>query len=229
MAKSPYTTTANTQGYWKLEDLNDSSGNSRTLTNLNTVTFASGRFNNCADFGTANTNKALYVFHDLGVTGGNITISLWVKMRTEIASGEQCFVVQEDAGTFVRNNIRYQYNAGTRRLVFGRVKTNVGDQNTTYNLTMGTSNWYNIVYTYDGANIRGYVNGALVTSPAAASGNGSINGRDITAIGSDDTGIALTSFASAYIDEVIIENVAWSDSKIWSYYNDNYGKFFQMF
>jgi len=46
-----------------------------------------------------------------------------------------------------------------------------------YSLTMGTSDWYNIVLTYDGTNVEGYVNGESVGT-VASSGNGTTDNAD---------------------------------------------------
>jgi len=48
---------------------------------------------------------------------------------------------------------------------------------------LSTSIWYHIVCTYDGTNLRLYVNNDLKAGPASASGNGSSGANSGTGIG----------------------------------------------
>lgn len=210
-----YTPNANTQGYYKLDDVNDSSGNGRNLTNNGSCGFVAGNVGNCVDLGTANTTKYLSQANTMGIDGGVITLSIILKMRTEIASSEARPCVQFNSNTKTGYFVRYNYNGGTRRLEFIRTKRGVAEQGPTYNIALGTANWYHIVLTYDGTNIRGYVNGSLVAGPTAASGNGSVNDAAGFWLGGYGSG----QLISAYLDEGIIENVAWDATKVAKYYN----------
>ncbi len=71
-------------GYYHLEDVNDASGNGRTLTNTGGTTFTTGKFNNSANFGNAGGGgKYLYLsanpFSALKIP--NATISFWLKLN----------------------------------------------------------------------------------------------------------------------------------------------------
>jgi len=131
------------------------------------------------------SNQYVIKNSDLGITGGVITLSIWVKLNAEISSGEWCFVSQIDAGTHVKYAIDYKYNSGTRQLSFYRTRYAVVDNQATYNITLGTSNWYHLVLTYDGSNVKGYVNGVLQAGPTASSGNGTSGGSDCFAVASE--------------------------------------------
>lgn len=213
----------NLVAHWKLDEASgnaaDATGNGNTLTNNNTVGYAAGKLGNCADFGTANTNKSLSIASNLGITGGNITISAWVKMRTEISSGRQMLSPVVGGGTNnVEYHIRYDYNAGTRKVSFVRDKNGSGEQQLDYTITLGTSNWYHVAMTYDGTNIRGYINGTLVGT-TAASGNGGTTLAAGTRIGTWLDGS--TYAASIYQDEVDVWSRALSDDEILQVNNSN--------
>jgi hypothetical protein len=220
--------TDNIVAYYKLDE---SSGNATdsvggfTLTNNNTVAYSTGKINNGADGGSANTNKYLSVANDLGVAGGNCSISFWVKNNTEVgAGGDYSFVHQGDLGTFVNNTVWYEYNGGTRRLNFYRQRQNVGGSSAYYTVTLGTSNFTHIVYTYDGTDIRGYVDGSLVAGPTAASGSGSAGAIDIFQIMSFYAyGTYTERIASSIVDEVGIWTRAISNSEVTSLYNAGNG------
>jgi hypothetical protein len=74
----------NLRAYYKLENLNDLSGNGFTLTNNNSVAFNQGKFTNGADFGSSGTNKGLTyesnVFSALKVN--NLQVMFWFKLNS---------------------------------------------------------------------------------------------------------------------------------------------------
>lgn len=221
---TPLLTDANIKGYFRMENgalTTDSSGAGRTLTNTNSVINGGetifGLGNDCADFGTTNTNKGLYRADDMGLGTGAFTFSMWVKMRTEISSGEQFFLHYGASGG-VRGGILYQYNGGTRRLNFIRTKEAVADQSALYNITLGTANVYHIGFVFNGSTLYGYVNGANVTN-GAASGTGSAFVNTFT-IGSAYNG----GYAPApiYAEDVVIFNRALSDAEMLKIYNGNW-------
>lgn len=212
----------NLVAYWKLDEASgnavDATGNGFTLTNTNTVGFAAGALNNCADYGTANTNKYFRLSNNLGITGGDITISTWVKMRTEIASATQNIVIQGDAGTDVNYFITYEYNAGTRRLAFNRQKQAISNNYRYATATLGTAAWNHIVLRYTGGNLSGWLNGVKVGADLATSGSGSAAAVSDIILGSDQ-GQTATTYLSAYQDETGIWNIGKSDAEIVQLYN----------
>lgn len=210
-----------TQGLYRLEDTSDASGNARTLTNTGTTTFTAARFANGANFGTSNSTKRLSVTNNMGVTGGVITMNTWVKVLTEIASGIYVFLYQSSVTNNNNYQIEYDYNAGTRRLIFTRGKINTADQPTYYTITLGTSLWYCLTLVYDNTNVMGYVNGNQVSS-GAASGAGASGGVNLFSIGANSTP---GNWASSIQDETFIENRAWSASDVRKYYTFAVGRF----
>lgn len=79
------------QAYYRFNtgELTTDSKGSNTLTNVNTVGEATGKFGIGADFGTANSDKYLHIASNLGMNlASDYSVSLWVKCRTEPASGE---------------------------------------------------------------------------------------------------------------------------------------------
>lgn len=213
----------NVVAYYKLDEssgnASDSAG-SYTLTNNNTVSYSSAKINNGANFGNANTDKSLTTTQTLGIDGGNITISLWVKMLAEITGGVEVFAEQAiSTGTKTRYKIQYDYNSGTPRLQFQRVKSGVAAQSVDYEITLGTSNWYHLVLTYNSTNIEGYVNNSSVGT-TAASGSGTSGSGGFT-IGVDNV---LSNYSSALIDEVGVWSRAISSTEVTSLYNSGNAK-----
>lgn len=209
-------TDSNLKAYYRFESgalTTDSSGNGYTLTNNNTVGETTGKFGGAADFGSSNTNKSLSISNDLGILGTAITLSCWVKLNTEVASGSYHFVSQQNNTTDIWFHLSYEFNSGTRRLAFKRTRNGVANDEFFYTITLGTSNWYHLILTYDSATVRGYLNGVLVGS-VASTGNGSGTTLDSFDIGRYNNG----SYASALIDDVAVFNRALSAEEVRSLY-----------
>lgn len=213
----------NIVAYWKLDE---SSGNaadsvaSNTLTNNNSVAYNAALINNGANFGTANTNKTLSSTTNSGTGHQNMSFSCWVKMNTEIASGTQGFfnIRANTTSNFIDWNCQYEYNGGTRRIGFNRSRPGVADNYTYGTVTMGTTNFYHLVMTYDTATLRGYINGTEVSN-LATSGVGTGGANTIT-IGGYSTG---SNFSSSTIDEFGIWTRALSAGEVTSLYNGGAG------
>jgi hypothetical protein len=210
-----------TLGLYHLENTTDASGNGNTLTNTGSVAFNPAKFGNGADFGSSGNSKRLTTANALGWNGGNITMSCWAKLNAEITSSYYVFLNIEHVTTRSAMRMFYDYGSGTRRLYFGRTKLGVADNILTYNLTMGTSNWYHFLMTFDGSNCRIYVNGALVGT-VASSGNGTFTSfSDAFNIGNTGT----TYLNGHMVDLTFIQNRVWSASEIQKYYTYAKGRF----
>lgn len=188
--------------YYRLDDTTDYKA-AHALTNNGTTTFTAGKFGAAANFGSANSTKYLNTSSNMGIDGGVITISLWIKLLAEIGSGVWTFAMQSNSTSKVRHKIFYNFNAGTIQMGWDRARTSTADEGPNYNITLGTSNWYHVAYVYDNTNVTGYLNGVAVGTPTAASGTGGGVSPDDFSIG-QDTAAGLTQFASALIDDVAV-------------------------
>lgn len=206
----PQFSNANLVAYYRMSTgaLTTDSKGSFTLTNNNTVgETASGKFGYASTTGTSNTNKSFSINNDLGVDGGAISFSFWLKMNGSPATNNAMGIIQHNGLTsHVGEYIYYNDVSGTKYLTFGRTKQGVAANTASYAITLGTSDWYHIAYTFDGSNINGYVNGVSVISPTASSGNGSTGGADkfsIHCLINNSTG-ALESYSDSTMDDVAV-------------------------
>lgn len=190
------------EGYYKGESgalTTDSSSKGRTLTNNGTVASSSGVFGGAFDFGASNTTKYMSITNNMGIDGGNISLSIWAKLTT--SPGDYSLIAQQSDNTDVLNYI----TLNSTSVLFHRLKQNVADQSASYTFTLPSTTYTHIVMTYDGTNIRGYVNSSLVAGPTAASGSGSGTNANGFSIGSNVLG--QTKFSGLIDDAAIFSRV----------------------
>lgn len=205
--------------YMRMDDETNIGSGGAAIGNNNSVTFPQGKFGNSAYFGDANTNKSLSAATDLSITGGNITMSAWVKVR-KTGSSNQVVCRQVDAGTDV--GYYFQINENTNTIQFIRQKMpSTFNVNFSAGLVTVYNKWHHILGTYDGTNLKMYINGSLIDSDAY-SGNGTSGGTDSFIIGEYTTS---NSSYSGYIDELIVDNRAWSYQEVKKYYSQARGFF----
>lgn len=225
-------------GYWKLDEssgnASDSSGYGNTLVNTGTTTYATGLINNAADFGTTSSSKMLAVGNDLGINGGSMTQSLWVKVRTEPNNGTNTsyglarLSSEQTGSNHVVFYIFYEDVGGTKRLYFIRdTPGNPGNGvSFSYPVTLGTTAWHHIVLTSDGTMLRGYLDGVQIGT-ISFSGNGAGPGNSDDAFGlgglGSGTSIDPSITASVYMDEVGVWNRALTVPEIKGLYNNGTG------
>ena len=168
---------ANLKAYYKMSTgalTTDSSGNSKTLTNNNSVGENSGgAFDYCADFGTANTNKSFSIADALSYAGGAYAISMWVKVQTELAADNDSYTLARvvDAATDTYFALVYQQVYGVKKVSLQRGLYGGNVTEASITTTLGTTDFHHIVGTYDGTNMHLYVDN-VDSGAVAASGSG---------------------------------------------------------
>ena len=188
----------------------DSHG-SNTLTNIGSASYTTGKINNGIDFGASNTTKYLSTSSDLGINGGNISMRIVVKIRTALTTGATTILATQrtSGSTKVLYTIRYYNESGVNKLKFYRTKLGVVDTFASYNVTLSTTNFQEIILTYDGTNIKGYLDGVEVAS-AAASGNGTGTYTGLFQLGS----YVNIQHSSAIFDECALWSKALTSTEV---------------
>lgn len=201
----------NLLAYWKLDEssgnASDSSGNGITLTNNGTTEYAAGKINNGADFGNPNTSKYFTTTNTLGIDGGAISYSFWMKPAAAPPSNDdyRLFEQQNTSSSKTAYRLIIKDQSGTKKITFNRLRMNVANDDVEVNQTFTNGVWYHICYTYDGTTMRGYVNG-LEVGNNTGSGNGNLaTGYNAgTHIGADNGG------SGQAFDGMIDEIGVWS-------------------
>ena len=215
------------QGYWKMNPLTtDYSGNGYTLTNLNTVTQSNGRFDQGADFGDANTNKALgTTTNPLGVTCTNsYTANFWYNYRPLTTGNYYMFQKLYSAGSAGCNEeVIIVYNAGGLRLY---LESDRNTGNIPYIIrTFSSGTWYMFTVSYNSASgpIL-YVNGSTTISLGDTGTGSQTNNAGTLWLGRENGGAA-GNYTHGVIDEAVIDNSVWSNQRVKTQYAYNLGIF----
>lgn len=215
-----------TKGLWHLNgNSTDSSGNGKNLTNNGTAVIGatSGKFGGGVTL-VQTSSQYLSIDDNLGIDGGIATFSCWVKPVSQPSLNNlNNILFQGTSGNDIFYIIGYENIAGVYNVQFNRSKPCVANQSTDITYTLSNGVWYHLVMTYDGTYLRGFVNGQQITTDFAASGYGTC-GANVFYLGIDHAKSAGRYF-DGVIDEVIVENVAWSPEKIKKYYTFTKGRF----
>lgn len=220
--------------YFKMDNtLTDAVGGSITLTNNNSVAFGTGKLNQCADL-EKSTPSYLSIDTAMGASAADINFSfqMWFQLESQVSGtgvsqfqNFLCYVV-ESAGNGWSYFIDYYVDAGVYRLRWLR-----GGSEVAYNMggtPLNLATWYHLVGTYDGSNIRLYLNGSQVGSTVAASGVADVGSSpNIMRLGQYRDGNA--NVLSRYFDGAMDEVGFWfghclSSSEITELYNSGNAK-----
>ncbi len=223
-------------GYWKLDgNAQDSSGNGNNGT-PNGMSFVTGKIGQAGSF-AGNASSYANVYNSSSLNPSQITVAAWINPSSNptIASivkksdfNQQNGYTLEgaSAATTASGNNQYRFGVyispeacpGNNALGIpaGWCITGITPQ-----LQIGT--WNYLVGTYDGSNLRLYLNGSLVTAiPASGGIKSSINqlmfGKDPS--NPNDS----NRFFHGLIDEVSIYNRALNASEVLSNYNFGVGR-----
>lgn len=220
--------------YFKLEDANDFWA-AFNLTNTGGVSFAAGKVNNAANYGVA-LDRHLSIADSLGIDGGAMSFSCWIKVAEAPANGTNINIAaQSNAASKTVYDLYYTNAAGVYKLEFVRARQGVAAVINTFTVTLDIDTWYHVVGSYDGTNIKLYLNNDLKDSDAA-SGSGTVSPGNNFDIGANRVE---GSIWKGMIDEVGVWAKALSAQEIADLYNSGNGqtmieavvgnRFFQMF
>ena len=200
--------------YYRMESgalTTDSSGNSQTLTNNNTVGEATGKFGGGADFGSGNTNKYFSRASEasLQITG-DLTISAWVYVND--FSQWNIIAAKSSGGT---TNYEYEFALQSATAI-QFVSAGASDYYFTSATipTLSTNTWYHVAVKRTSGTIRFYVNGKGYTATVDHGSSGSV------AASAQELRIGTRGdnykFYRGVMDDVAIFNRSASDWEIWN-------------
>lgn len=196
-----------------------------TLTYHNSPSVSAGKNGNAIDGGSSNTNKfADYTGGNLGVDGGNCSISCWVNITTAPTSGLKIIVQQNSNTAKVGYDMFYNVVGADPRLYFRRDQNGVAAADVIVSSApLGTGTWHHIVVTYNGTNVEGWLDGVSKgTTAGSGNGSGGGNGNGIGILGD----IAGGEYLSGLIDAVYVWGKKLSNTEVADLYNSGTGSFY---
>ena len=190
-----------------------SNNNNGTLTNGPTFNSANG---GSIVFDGTNDNVQLgNASNIISASQSQISVNTWVK--TNVVNQYKKILVNVTSGTQSITGI--YFSLGPNPEVYFGVTTSGGQGAAIYSQQISTTQYSNLCGTYDGSNIRLYLNGNLV---ATQSLTGTISNTGITRISGYDNNAEVWD---GNIAQVSIYNRALSASEVLQNYNANKGRF----
>ena len=211
-------------GYWRLDEgsgnmaydtaTGGSPADNGTL--VNGPTWATGHNGNALSFNGTNQYVSVSNSSDLNISGSQITLAVWAKSTSATAWNSVDDFISRDGGTYT-----YGYTLGPtgsgKSIEMWLYINGPGWEVISYTPTVDISQWHNYAGTYDGSNMRLYVDGALVATQAQT---GTIAGN------SSGVGVNLGydtfdgRYLSGSLDDARIYNAKLTDAAIASLYGE---------
>lgn len=219
--------------YWKLDDLSDSASGTYGLTASGATSTTQAKFGTAYNFVKASKH---YLYKDAAaVLTGSYTMSGWIWLTNIQSTGvhEYVMLCWIDTTSKTRRSLGYLMNSGSYQMrSYRQCGVNMATYDiATYTITLPTSTWVHWAATWDGSTISLFYNGQRVGF-AASSANGSgsnVPTTNKTAIGNaveNTTGYSTTGQFNhnGNIDEVILDNRAWTAEEVRRYYSHTKGR-----
>ena len=155
----------------------------------------------------------------LGSGYAELSISTWVKYNNNLATSNQYHPIVAKIGpsfgnSFVMQNIRSGASSNGGEVYFN-VQTPNGSFSVFSGVVPSQNVWYNIVGTYDGSNVKIYIDGVL---KGTLSATGSINNNtELMMLGDAGHG-GFSAFLNGNLDEVSIYSRGLTQSEVTSIY-----------
>jgi len=224
----PFAKTANTQGLYHFDgNANDASGNGNNQT-VNGAVLDNGRFGQ--GYNLNGSSDYMGITLPANLKTANFSCGCWVKIDVNDSQNIMVALTPRGAGGIGSGWYSYTSNAGKLVISIGE---NAPWISTTGNTVLSTGIWYFLGSSFNGTNLNVYLNGNLDNSSAPGgsiywtdSGAGNypdpaqfyIGAGKSNTLGGGAT-VPDSGFFNGVIDEVIIENRAWSAEEWKAKYN----------
>jgi RHS repeat-associated protein len=144
------------------------------------------------------------------------SFNFWLKLNSDANADNYGYnlVTVGSTSNYTNQGVVYDTNgSGVKQLSFYGQAQNINDYWANYPITLGTTNWYMITYTYNGSVINGYVNGSWVASTTwTTAGSGGLIYP--LAVGSNETDTYYPNYLNGSVDEVGVWNRALTQNEI---------------
>lgn len=172
------------------------------------------------DFGNDNIKRGFRISSTIGLTADSPqSLSMWVKINTQITGDDPYHTFYLLSKTYYLGSTSFQiYYDGTLHI------SKYSEGNQTENgvsaygiMTPGT--WYNIVLTYDGNYLKGFVNGVLCGIVSVPGKSGTFTQSYTDQFGSGEASSSLARSTKYAISRVNVYNRALTDIEVLNNFN----------
>ena len=188
-------------------------------TNL-TGTAAAPSFTNTKSIALDGVDDRVEINRTLGSGFAELSISTWVKYGNNLATSNQYHPIVAKIGPSFGNSFVLQNMRSGASSNGGEVYFNVQTPNGSFSVFSGVvpsqNIWYNIVGTYDGSNVKIYIDGVL---KGTLSATGSINSNNELMMLGDAGYGGFSQILNGNLDEVSIYSRGLTQSEVTSIYN----------
>jgi hypothetical protein len=202
------------------DNVNDTSGNAQNGTNVNNVTFTTGKVGNAFTFN--GSNYISLPDNSLNSLTGDFSVACWVKIGS--SSGSKMIVgnLTEATPGGARQGFRFEVNGTILQIDISNASGTTSLQAGANPLTVGV--WYHVVLTRQGSTrTRIYVNGAISVTNSDTR-NPSILPTMYTTIGANRYGTSsLSAYFNGNLDAVTVWNKELTADEVLSLYNEGTG------
>lgn len=208
-------------GWWKFDEnqgatANDSSGNSNTGTLQASPTWVSGKFNYAVNLNGSTQFITTSAFSPLAPAGQTTTSFSWGGWFNPQATPTSMSLMEKASEFQITTD-----SAGTPNAICGIFYSAAFHNATSVTAPLTNSSWNHVFCTYDGANIKTYVNGILKNTTVNT--NAVTTASSIFYMGESSGG---TGRFNGYIDDFRIYNYALSLTQIQDIYNNGSSAFY---
>jgi len=144
--------------WWPLNgNLNDQGTSAISLTNNGATVNSSGKLGSCYYFNSTILNSSAL---DLSSCSNGCSLAIWAKIPTSHSTWSQIFVLGTSGTSW--NNIRVGIDINSSGIPYFNVSNGSSNTNINSGAAIKDGIWHHICGTYDGTNLKLYVDGALV-------------------------------------------------------------------
>lgn len=215
-ASLPATLKTNLQDWWDMEEsgLNTRIDSIKTA-NTGTVsgaTLVSGKFNQAYSF----DGDDQITTTDVALSGNNVTFASWINIASAGATTCNTIIGKGDGNNGSITDYVFQVGWSGSGCTGGYADLFIGGSWHTFANTFTLDTWYHMVATYDGSNVKMYINGAQIGANSAET-DAIYNSAETMRIGRQGTNTSSNNFRGS-LDEVRIYNTALTASEVAALY-----------
>jgi hypothetical protein len=208
--------------YYRLDEASgttaiDASGNGYTGTYSGSgVTYGvAGALSNDADTSVTFNGSSGDMAMPAGVdpsTFQSLSVEFWLKLSTLSLSSQPAIIANDAPGTSNKGFVVYLNSTGSAIIL--KLGNGSSSTTSTLNYPFATGVWYHIVWTWNGTNIAGYVNGVVKENDNTFGGPIASTTNHVT-VGHNPAG---TDWLTGSVDEVAIYNTTLSAARILAHF-----------